>query len=302
LQGVDWYPVESKAWQQRAPAFILPGAKMSGTSTLAQQLHQHPDIIKSRSTELQFFYESNFRRYVTAQERTKVLAARERMYATDYSVSALKKQNQNQNNKIAFDATPGYLFYSSILPRRILCVMPWIKLVVIVRDPVDRVFAHYVSATRKGLALSFQDWIEKEFALADRVGLLNTTTIEEEDVAWYNYLSATLEGALGRGLYEIQLRQWFQALRAVGRDPAEAVLIVQAESLQANPDLLYPQVLQFLGLSTTSTDNTSLLSTLLVKDTQTITAETRQRLEAFYAPYGARLQGLVQSYRVRMLT
>jgi N-formylglutamate amidohydrolase len=40
----------------------------------------------------------------------------------------------------------------------------------------------------------------------------------------------------------------------------------------------------------------------LVKDTQTITAETRQRLEAFYAPYGARLQGLVQSYRVRMLT
>jgi N-formylglutamate amidohydrolase len=30
--------------------------------------------------------------------------------------------------------------------------------------------------------------------------------------------------------------------------------------------------------------------------------ETRQRLTDFYAPYNARLQGLVQGYRVRMLT
>lgn len=318
LQGVDWYPTGTKAWQQRGPAFLLPGAKMSGTKQLSAWLLQHEQIVPPparRSTELQFFYERNFRRYVTAQERTKVLAARERMYARDFSVTALKKSEK----AMEFDATPGYLFYSSILPRRILCVAPWVKLVVLLRDPVDRVAAHYLEAKRKGLKVSLEEWIEKEFALIDRVGLLNHTSAAtatgatnsfsgstEEDVAWYNYHSATLEGALGRGLYEIQLRQWFQALRAVGRDPADSVLIVRAEHLHTSPAEPYRQILKFLGLSTQDKKSNTFRPTLLgAEATSTrlpMKEETRQRLTEFYAPYNARLQGLVQSYRVRMLT
>jgi hypothetical protein len=307
LTGVDWYPVATKAWQQRAPSFLLPGAKMSGTVSLAAWLLQHDNIVAPRahrSTELQFFYERNFRRYVTASERTKVLAARERMYAMDYSKQGLKKSDTS----LSFDATPGYLFYSSILPRRILCVAPWIKLVVLLRDPVDRVAAHYLAATRKGLKLSLEEWIEKEFALLGRVGLSNHTSTTnsfsgspEEDVAWYNYQTATLEGALGRGLYEIQLRQWFQALRAVGRDPADAVLIIRAEHLRDSPAEPYRQILQFLGLSTVDAQSYSpaLFGTESSLDMK---AETRHRLTDFYAPYNARLDGLLQSYRVRMLT
>jgi hypothetical protein len=227
---------------------------------------------------------------------------------------------QKSESKVTFDATPGYLFYSSILPRRILCVAPWIKLVVLLRDPVDRVAAHYLAAQNKGLKLTLEEWIDKEFALLDRVGMLNHTSTTslpnsfsgspEEDLAWYNYHTSTLEGALGRGMYEIQLRQWFQALRAVGRDPADAVLIVRAEHLQASPAEPYRQILQFLGLSTNNTTDGKSTSSFkpasLLGDTEStrlhMKAETRQRLAAFYAPYNARLQSLVQNYRVRMLT
>jgi hypothetical protein len=315
LQGVDWYPTGTKAWQQRGPAFLLPGAKMSGTKQLAAWLLQHSQIVAPparRSSELQFFYERNFRRYVTAQERTKVKAARERMYARDFSVTPLKKSD----TAMEFDATPGYLFYSSILPRRILCVAPWIKLVVLLRDPVDRVAAHYAEARRKGLKLTLEEWIDKEFALLDHVGLLNHTTSiatanafsgsTEEDVAWYHYHTATLEGALGRGMYEIQLRQWFQALRAVGRDPADSVLIVRSEHLHTSPAEPYRQMLTFLGLSTQDEQKNTFRPALLGAESASthlpMKEETRQRLTDFYAPYNARLQSLVQSYRVRMLT
>jgi hypothetical protein len=54
------------------------------------------------------------------------------------------------------------LFYSSILPRRILCVAPWVKLVVLLG-------IRWISggalrrAKRKGLKLT-EEWIDKDFA------------------------------------------------------------------------------------------------------------------------------------------
>lgn len=301
LQGIDWYPTGTKAWQQRAPAVLIPGAKMSGTLCLAHYLEQHPSVVAARTKELSFFYERNFGRYVTAQERTKVRAARERMYARDYYAGMLKQNT----TKLSLDATPGYLFYSSLLPRRILCVMPWIKLVVLVRDPVDRFLAHYQTARSRGLRMSLEDWMEKEFSLMNRVGLLNATVAggstqfsgsAEEDFAWYEYQTATLEGSIGRGLYEIQLRQWFQALRAVGRNPADSVLIVRTELLESNPAGQYAQILKFLGLTEWKGANFAMPVTANV--TQTMSASTRQRLQDFYAPYNARLNRLLQSYRV----
>jgi hypothetical protein len=312
LSGTDWYPTGTRAWQQRAPAFMIPGAKMSGTLTLASYLLQHPDMTAARSKDLQFFYHDNFRRYVTAKERTKVQAARERIYARDFAASDLQKDTQ----KRSLDATPGYLFYSSLLPRRILCVLPWIKLVVIVRDPVERVLAHYQSAIKMGLRIPLDDWIAKDFRLMDKVGLLNTTTSTattvssastmnafsvspEEDVAWYEYQTAALEGALGRGLYEIQLRQWFQALRAVGRNPADSVLIVRTELLQSDPAGQYQQILQFLGMS--KFDGASFALPVVPANNATLLpSATRRKLQDFYDPYNARLTRLLQSYQVRM--
>jgi hypothetical protein len=72
LQGVDWYPTGSKAWQQRGPAFLLPGAKMSGTEQLASWLLQHSKSSTPAASSGAILLRRNFRRYVTAQERTQV--------------------------------------------------------------------------------------------------------------------------------------------------------------------------------------------------------------------------------------
>jgi len=298
LQGVDWYPhSESKEWQRRAPCFLLPGAKYSGTSTLAKYLTQHPQIVPPTFLELKFFYEANFRRYVTTNEKTKVLLARERMYARDYPISQLK----NNPNTISFDATPGYLFYSSLLPRRILCVVPWIKLVVLLRNPSDRLYEHYLSAVKKGLKLSFEEWIEKDFALMREVGFLNSTNSDfwgskEEDVAWYEYQTSSLEGAVGRSLYEIQLRQWFQGFQHAGQDPALQVLIVHSERLKQRPQREYSRILKFLGMPDYQPKSFQPSLGHQSKNQTSMHPKTKKRLDDFFRPYNQRLRSLLKAY------
>jgi hypothetical protein len=300
LHGVDWIPKSnSRRWQQRAPHFLIPGAKYSGTSELAQELANHPSIVPPRTLESGFFFQHNFYRYISAkQDKTKVLAARSRMYARDYQLTSAFKTGKSK--LLSFDASPGYLFYSSTLPRRILCVMPWIRLVVVLRNPVDRVWEHYQVARSRGLTLSLEDWIEKEFALMDQVGLLNATS-KEENYAWHDYQRTTLEGAIGRSLYDIQLRQWFQALRAVGRDPSKSVYVVRAEDLAREPQKEYSAILNFLGLPDAPLQTPTAWNRFRGGQSgrEGIKRATYKQLESFFGPHSKRLRSVLRRYRVR---
>jgi hypothetical protein len=297
--GVHWqHPKQD--WQRRAPAFLIPGAKHSGTFELSQELLEHPLIEAPRNFESGFFFQNNFARYVSSKtDKTNVLAARERMYARDFPMSVVFQQEQSQ--KVSFDATPGYLFYSSTLPQRILCVMPWVKFVVLLRNPIDRIYDHYVVARQRGLKLTFDEWLEKEFVLLETVGLFNATTSKENN-AWYEYRLGTLEGAMGRSLYEIQLRQWLQALRAVRSDAQKYMYVVRVEDIAANPQKEYSAILRFLGLPDSQLSNPRAWEqygeTSKPVVAAGISSATRKRLEFFFAKYNKRLKKLLIRYKV----
>jgi hypothetical protein len=308
LTGTTWYPVNQShttkdtLWQLRAPAFLLPGAAYSGTVYMAAALHQHPLILPARTKELQFFHERPFRRYVSANEKTLVRAARERMYARDYDTVALKKNA----SVISFDASPGYLFYSSLLPRRILCVEPWVKLVLMLRNPVDRVLEHYAASQKRGLKQTLEQWIDQEFALMERVGLIASANAtddpkffdsKEEDLAWYEYQTASVAGGIGRSMYVIQIRQWIAACRTAGRDPTEAVLIVRTDHVAADPLAEYARILKFLNLPPHVLQKLAMPVTV-THQTRPVKPETRQRLEDFFLPYNRRLKRLMRQYGV----
>ena len=306
LRGTTWYPESNQTqWQRRAPSFLLPGALCSGTVYMAAALHRHPNIVPARTKELQFFYERPFRRYVSAQGKTLVKLARERMYAGHYNTSALKQNEQ----WISFDATPGYLFYSSLLPQRILCVEPWVQLVLLLRNPVDRVLEHYsIMRDQRGLKLTLEEWIDKDFALMEKIGLIppaNSTNDKfygstEEDVAWYDYQTASLgSGALGRSMYVVQIRQWVQELRAIGRRPNSSMLIVRTDHVAVDPAAEYRRILRFLKLPLVPLhDSKSLPPLTVTHQTRTVDPATRQRLEDFYRPYNRRLKGLLRQYGI----
>ena len=210
------------------------------------------------------------------------------MFALDYDSVGL----QNSPHQISMDATPGYLFFSAMLPQRILCVAPWIKLVVILRNPVDRAYSNHAFAQRRtGMRVSFEFYIKDDMRRLERSGFLNATTKEEEDLTWPTYLKLTSEGPVGRSLYEIQLRQWFQAFRDIGRDPKTQVHIVRSEDLKKDLQGEMKKVYEFLGLPYVP---------VLQEDMRVVSnydapmnPDTRQMLEKFFAPYNKRLYDML---------
>jgi hypothetical protein len=302
LRHTTWYPSGDKdSWMLRAPKLVLPGAAYSGTVWLASALHQHPHVLPARVKELQFFHERPFRKYVSnsVEERTLVHAARQRMYARDYNVAALRANK----TMISLDASPGYLFYSSILPRRILCVEPWVKMVVLLRNPVDRVLEQYaVFQQQRGLKLSLESFIQQELKLMEDVGLIQTSNSSssaefKEDSAWYAYQHASVGGAMGRRMYVIQLQQWFQAFRSAGKQPQKDILVVRTERVAADPIAEYNRILQFLDLPPHELQRKD-LPTTITHQTRPVKEDARQLLEDFFRPYNIRLKKLLRRYNM----
>mmetsp|Transcript_26974 Transcript_26974/g.64388 ORF Transcript_26974/g.64388 Transcript_26974/m.64388 type:complete len:456 (+) Transcript_26974:217-1584(+) len=47
------------------------------------------------------------------------------------------------HGKMIFDMTPNYIFQSDRLPQRISCILPWAKILVLLRDPIERARSQY---------------------------------------------------------------------------------------------------------------------------------------------------------------
>lgn len=103
-----------------APTFIVAGAWKSGSSALADSLAQHPDVIISSVKEPAFF----------SHHYDDGLAFYDRLYP-DYS-----------GQRAIGEASAGYLQDSSV-PARIHNLLPNVRLVFILRHPVDRAISNY---------------------------------------------------------------------------------------------------------------------------------------------------------------
>ena len=193
---------------------------------------------------------------------------------------------------------------SNVLPRRLLCVLPWVKIVVVIRDPIERLFVHYLAMKfDHSLPHQLEDWIEKDMNLMREANLIPNATASAvapdlADKAWYDYQHRAVEGPVGRSLYYIQLRQWFQALRAIGRSPKDSVLIVRTEQLVENPKREFDRILNFLDLSDFTPSSWEIVSTIYKQRPGEMSPETRKQLEAFFEPYQKRLQGLLKRFKV----
>jgi hypothetical protein len=131
--------------------FIVVGAQKSGTTALDHYLRNHLEIgLPEKIKELHFFDQHN-------KFRTKKVD-----YAHYHQHFVLKKRI-----KVYGEITPSYL-YAQEVARRIYEYNPRIKIIAILRNPVDRAYSHWKMNRKQGLdTLSFEDAIaqEKERAL-----------------------------------------------------------------------------------------------------------------------------------------
>lgn len=245
------------------PDFIIAGAGKAGTTSLWQYLAEHPAVIRSTTKEVNFFNQ-HFGRGVN-------------WYRAHFPLmSALRSRGAPNVPKITGESTPSYLF-NPLIPPRVAMVVPKVKIIILLRNPVDRAFSHYqLKIKRREEARTFDEAVEEEIERLTRQHEKSA-----DDAQSYFDPAYQRVAYLAQGLYLHQVCRWQQFF------PPDQMLIVESGELFQQTAEVYQRVLTFLGLPDWQLECFG--NRYAGKYTERMTAETRQRLIEYFAPHNAGL-------------
>ncbi|WP_307411852.1 sulfotransferase domain-containing protein [Neobacillus ginsengisoli] len=237
---------KSLASHERMPDFLIIGAMKCGTTTLYKNLVKHSSIVSARRKELHFFDKDD--EFIKGVD----------WYREQFPL-LFKKKFKDKSPFITGEASPRYLFIPEV-PQRVFEAMPQVKLIVLLRNPVDRAYSHYHHFKRKGLeSLSFEEAIKKE-----ENGLLDSNINR-------NYLA--------RGKYYEQLKRWMNLFSR------EQFLILKSEDYFRDPIAGINQVCQFLNVQEWNLEYTKEPS----QPYPEMEVGTKERLANYFKPYNEKL-------------
>lgn len=198
-----------------APDFAIIGAQRGGTTSLHAYLNAHPLVVTPLKKELHFLTDRH-------------------QHGRDWYLGQFPPTVPS--SAITGEATPYALFHPQS-PRRLHAVAPHARLIVLLRNPVDRAYSHYLLERSRGdELLSFADALDAEpLRLAGEARRLAADP--RAISAAHNHASY-----LARGHYAPQLARWLDLF------PREQLLILRSEDLYANPGTSLTRVTNFLGL------------------------------------------------------
>ena len=134
------------------------------------------------------------------------------------------------------EGSPYYLFHPAA-PGRAAALIPEVKLILVLRDPVQRTYSHWKERRRNGLEeLDFVDALAAE---DDRVGEADQRLLA--DPSYYSYAHEHMSYAR-QSEYDVALRRW---LEHYGR---ERFLVLPAEDYYKDPRASLGRASDFLGL------------------------------------------------------
>lgn len=203
------------------PDFLVIGAMRGGTSSLYRYLAMHPDIVPSLRKEIQYF--------------TRNHGSGEGWYRAHFPLS-LRMARARTGGLQTFEATPHYLF-EPWSPVRAHELLGDVRLVVVVRDPVERAFSHYEHMRRHGLEdLSFADALaaEEERTAVDERRMLADPDYFGDSRHRFSYVA--------RGRYAAQIERWLEVF------PRHCLHVMESERLYTDPARSLEDLLEFLGL------------------------------------------------------
>ncbi len=237
----------------KQPDFLIIGAQRGGTTALFNCLMQHPDVCPPLLKEVHYFDLNHTQ-----------------SPAWYYAHFPLKLSGRSF---LSGEASPYYLFHPDV-PERVAHLLPDVKLIALLRNPVDRAYSNYNHAVGLGF---------------ERRAFAEAVTDEMERIRTHRrYTLATPiahreQSYLARGLYAEQLERWWQFV------PKERLLLIQSERHFQNLTDSLQQIADFLGLSPFR--NVSDLDTRYnaTHYSEPMSEAIREHLMVFFRPYNQRL-------------
>jgi len=243
------------------PDFIIIGAQRCGTTSLYNTLKKYLYIAPALKKEIHFF-DMNFKQGMDWY----------RAHFPSYVYKYTKKMRRH--DFITGEASPYYFFHPHV-PKRIAELLPKVKLIALVRNPIDRAYSHYHHEVRLGYeTLSFEEAIARE----DERLLAETAKMQkDEDYSSFNHRHYSY---LSRGVYIDQLMNWMRFF------PREQILILPSEDLYSEPQATMGHVLEFLGLPSYRIENVGKYN---YHPYSKMDATVQKRLVAYFEPHNRAL-------------
>ena len=208
-----------------APDFLIVGAQRCGTTSLFRYLAGHPVVVPPLFQKGIHFFDLNYGRGA-------------RWYRGQFPVRSIADRRVAGTGRRAItgEASPYYVFHP-LAADRIARDLPEAKLIVLLRDPVERAFSAHRQETARGFETEpFEQALElEETRLA---GELERIHADPAYVGFHHQHHAYL----ARGRYAEQLQRLFDL---VGQ---ERLLVLESADFFATPQAVWQRVLEFLGL------------------------------------------------------
>ena len=211
--------------RRAAPDFLIVGAMRGGTTTLYHALVRHPQVAGAvLDKEVHYFDLNAWRGEAWYRARFPTRAS-------------LERRARRAGGPIRVgEATPYYLFHPAV-PERVAASLREVRVIAILRDPVERAWSHYRHEVDLGYeTLPFADALDaEERRLAGEEDRLRA------DPAYVSFPHQH-HSYVARGMYAAQLRRWLEALGP------QAVLVIRSEDLYAAPRSTFARVLAHLDV------------------------------------------------------
>jgi Sulfotransferase domain len=266
VRNAVWTYGRATSASRPLPDFLVIGAQKAGTTALYAYLRWHPAVLGPSWKEVSFFDrhyprgEAWYRGHFPNQLRLR-----------------LAKRRAGTSPAVG-EASPSYLFHP-LAPRRALELVPDVRLIAILRNPVERAFSHYnheVALGREPLAFEEAIEAETERLEGEVERMLREPTYFSH--AWWNYTY------LGRGRYAEQLERWLEVF------PRDRLLVLTTDELSKAPAATYGRTLDFLGLERHLLPSFPRLN---AREYGRLPPATRRRLVSHFAEPNARLGELL---------
>ena len=198
-------------YKQRFPQAIIIGVRKSGTRALLNMLNLHPSIVSAKAEVHYFDKEENFRRGV------------------QWYIDSMPYTHPSE---VTIEKTPAYFVHEDV-PMKIHSASPSVKLLLIVRNPIDRTVSDFAQLnSKKRLAADAKRVTFEDAVFSGRNMEVNT-----------NYFPVTVS------LYDVHFKRWLKYFAL------SQILIVDGDSLISNPLPELQRAETFLGVDSYFTED-----------------------------------------------
>jgi len=245
------------AGQRCLPDFLVIGGQKCGTTSLYDYLTQHPQILPAAKKGVHYFD------FYHAQGPL--------WYRSHFPL-----QRKKQAGHITGEASPYYVVHPQV-PERIAQLVPNVKLIVLLRDPVTRAISHYFHEYRRGKeTLSLEEALagEEERIQPEFQQLLIDDAYRSSAFQTYSYKK--------RGVYYEQLSRYAESF------PKERMHVIRSEDFFRRPTPVLQAVFRFLGVNDTYVPH-DLTPKNIGDYAGKVSPKTIAALREYFAPHNRRL-------------